>query len=75
MDLVEFLKQSALEEAEELEPEPEEKAMTVLKLPQGFRLTAASIMVFEGTDWNEQRAAAGQGIRSIRACLLACLLA
>ena len=41
-----------------------------MKLPEGLGMTAAGIEVFEGTDWNEQRAAAGQGIRNILACLI-----
>jgi hypothetical protein len=69
-DLVEILKQSAPEEAKELEPQPKEWAMMVLKLPEGLGLTVADIDVFEGTDWKEQRAATGQGIRSILVCLL-----
>jgi hypothetical protein len=41
-----------------------------MNLPEGLGLTTAGIEVFEGTDWNEQRAATGQGITSILACLL-----
>jgi len=46
MDLVEILKQSALEEGKELESESEERAITVLKLAEGLELTAAGIEVF-----------------------------
>jgi hypothetical protein len=66
-DLVEILKQTALEEAKE--PEPEEWATTVVKLPEGLGLTAIGIDVFEGIDWNEQQAATGLGIgRMLAGC-------
>ena len=68
-DLDEILKQIALEEGEEPEPEPKEWATTVVKLAEGIWLTASGIEVFEGIDWNEQRAAAGQGIaRMLAGC-------
>jgi len=66
--LVQILKQNALEEAEEHESESEMWAMMVVKLAEGFGLTAAGIEVFEGADWIEQRAATGQGIVMMLAC-------
>jgi hypothetical protein len=45
--LVEILKQSAFEESEGSEPEPEEKTLTVLKLNDLFCLNDAGIKAFE----------------------------
>jgi hypothetical protein len=45
-DRVKILKQSALEEAEEPEPESKERAMPVLKFTEGLRLIEAGINVF-----------------------------
>jgi transcription-repair coupling factor (superfamily II helicase) len=59
-NLIEFLKQSALEKVEECEepqPEPKEKTMTVSNLIDGFGLIEAGIKVLEETDLSEQRAA------------------
>ena len=46
MVVLKFWKQSALEEAEEPEPESEERTVTVLKLTGGFGLTEAGIKLF-----------------------------
>ena len=43
-DLVEMLKQSALEEAE---PQPKDRTVTALKLTERLGLTAAGVKVFE----------------------------
>jgi len=56
-DFLETQKQSALEEAEKLESEPQERTRTVAKLNEGLRLIAVLIKVFEDTDSNGQRAA------------------
>ena len=50
---VEILKQSALEEAEEPEPEPKVRAVTVLQLTERLGLTEAGIRVSEDIDWKE----------------------
>jgi hypothetical protein len=51
-DILEFRKQSALEDVEEPEPEPEERTA------MGYGVTEAGIEVFGDIDWKEQRAAA-----------------
>ena len=56
-DFLETQKQSALEEAEKLESEPQERTRTVVKLTEGLRLIAVLINVFKGIDSNGQRAA------------------
>jgi len=67
--LVEIRKRSALEWAEEAEPEPQEWVMKILKLTEGLVLMEDGIQVFEDIDWNEQWAAAsGQGIMRFLAC-------
>jgi hypothetical protein len=53
-DLVEIRKQSALEEAEESEPECKERTVTVLNLAEGRGVTEADIRMFEDIDSNEQ---------------------
>jgi hypothetical protein len=64
-----LLKQSALEEADEPEPEPKDRPTTVLKLSDGFGLTEAVVKVFEDTDWKGQWAATtGPGIVRMLAC-------
>lgn len=69
LDLVEIPEQSALEETEEPESEPKERAMTVSGLTEGLGLAEAGIQMFEDVDWNEKEVAtAGQGI----VCMLAC---
>jgi uncharacterized DUF497 family protein len=68
-DAVEILMQSALDEAEESEPESEERTMTVVKMTEGIGLTEACIEVFEGIDCHVQRAATELGISSL-ACLI-----
>jgi hypothetical protein len=45
-ELVEFLKQRVVEEAEEPESEPKERTMTVLKLTEGLGVTEAGINEF-----------------------------
>jgi hypothetical protein len=61
--LFEIQKQSALEEAEEPEPELKNRATTVTKLTAGHDVTERVMKVSEDVDSNEQRAAAtGQGI-------------
>jgi hypothetical protein len=55
--LVEIWKQCALEEAEEareLEPEPKERAMMVLKLTERLGRMEAGLKVFEDVDSDEQ---------------------
>lgn len=51
-------KESALEEAEEPEPEPKYKATTITNFTVGLEVTEAGFKVFEDVDLNEQRAAA-----------------
>jgi cysteine synthase len=64
--LVEIRKQSAVEEAEEPEPDPKERAMTVLNLTEGLGVTEAGIKVFEDTDRKELRAlTTGHGTRGL----------
>jgi hypothetical protein len=58
---VDIRKQSALDEVEETELEPIERAMKVLNLIERFRLTEADISLSADTDCNEQRAAAPAG--------------
>jgi hypothetical protein len=53
-DFLETQKQSAPEEAEELDPEPQERTRTVVKLTERLRLIAVLIKVFEGIDSNGQ---------------------
>ena len=66
--LVQIPKQSAREDAEEREPEPQERTVTVLKLTEGLGLTEVAIKVFEGVGWKERSVAStGQGIVRIRA--------
>jgi len=58
-----FGSKSAHEDAEELEPEPKERTVTVVKLTDGLGLTEAGVNVFEDVGWKEQQAApTGQGI-------------
>jgi len=57
-----------LEKAEDLEPEPKEWAIMVVKLGEGLGMTAAGIEVFEGADWNKQVETTGQGIVKMLAC-------
>jgi hypothetical protein len=45
-ELVEFRKQSVVEEAEEPEPEPKERTMAVLKLTERLGVTEAGINEF-----------------------------
>jgi hypothetical protein len=56
-DFVEIWKQSALEEAEEHEPQPEEGTVRVSEWTDGFGLTAAGIKAFEDNDSKERRSA------------------
>jgi hypothetical protein len=56
-DFLETQKQSGLKEAEEPDPEPQERTRTVVKLTEGLRLIAVLIKVFEDIDLNGQRAA------------------
>jgi hypothetical protein len=66
---VEIRKQSALEEAEEPDPEPKERTVTVSKLSEGLGLIEGGVEVSEDIGWNEQGAAAtGQGIVRMLAC-------
>jgi hypothetical protein len=66
----EIRKQSATdEEAEESEPESEERTVRVSNLTEGRRLTECGIWVFEDVDWSEQGAAAFRH-RIIRALIL-----
>jgi hypothetical protein len=55
--LVEIRKKSAIEEAEEpapdLEPDPDERAVTALKLTRGLGPTEAGSEVCAGIDWKE----------------------
>jgi len=53
--LVEIQKQNTLEEAEEPEPGPEDRTVTVSELTEGLGFTDTGIRVFEGKDSNEQR--------------------
>jgi hypothetical protein len=53
--LVEIRKQNAIEEVEELQPEPRERAIIVLTLTVVLGLTATGIKVFEGIDWIDCR--------------------
>jgi len=56
----------AIEAAEEAEPEPNERTVTVLKLTERLGLTGAGIKVFGDTDWNKKGAAAtGQGVMRV----------
>jgi len=55
--LVEILKESAFEKCEGSEPEPGERAVTVLKSTQLLCLADSGIKVFEIIYWNQQRAA------------------
>ena len=74
--LVQIRKQSAREDAEELEPESKERTVTVLKLAAGLGLTEDGVKVFEDVGWKERRAAStGQGIVRMRAGWLAGWLA
>jgi hypothetical protein len=52
--LIKFQKRRALQEAEEPESEPKERAVTVLMFAEGLGLTAAGVKVFVDTDWNKQ---------------------
>jgi len=54
-DLVAIRKNSAREEAEEPEPGPKERTMTVSKLVEGLGLTEAGIRAFDDIDLNEHR--------------------
>jgi hypothetical protein len=56
-DFLETQKQSALEEAEEPKPEPQERTRTVVELTEGLRLIAVLIKMFEDIDSKGQRAA------------------
>jgi hypothetical protein len=67
--MFEILKESAREEAEDLEPEPKERDMTVLNLTAGFGLTEADINLFEDIESNEQRTVKTR--QGLRGCLLA----
>jgi hypothetical protein len=51
-DLVDIRKQSAVEEAEE--PEPQERHMTVLNLAEGRGHVEAGIRIFEDIDSNDK---------------------
>ena len=48
--LIEIRNQSAPEEAEEPEPAPEERIMTVSEFTEGFGFIEAGFKVFEGID-------------------------
>ena len=50
--LVEIRKQSALEEAQEPEPERKERTERVVKLTEGLGLTEGGIRVSEDVDWD-----------------------
>ena len=68
---MEFRNQSAFYETEEPEPEPINRAIRVLKLIEGLRVTEYGIRLSVGSDCNEQRAAAaGQKITRLLNFLL-----
>ena len=52
--LVETRKQSGFKQAEELEPEPKQRTMRVLKLAESRGIAEAGIRIFEDTDSKEQ---------------------
>ena len=54
--IVEIREQGAHEEAEEPEPERQEKTTTVWKLTEMIGLVEGGVKVFEDTDWKEHRA-------------------
>jgi len=56
-NLVEIWKQSTLEEAEEPEPKPRVRIITISKLNEGFGLTGTGIKEFDDIDSNKQQAA------------------
>jgi hypothetical protein len=65
--ITDIRKQSALEEAEKLEPE--ERTMTVSKFTEGLGLNDTGFRVFEDTDSKEQPAArTRQGIMRLLTC-------
>jgi hypothetical protein len=53
---VKILKRCAVEEDKNLEPEPNERTMVVLKWNKGLGLTEADIKVSEDINWQEQQA-------------------
>jgi DNA-binding Xre family transcriptional regulator len=55
--LFEIHKQSAIEEAEETDPESKARNLTVSDLTEGFGLTEDGIRVLENTEYNQLRAA------------------
>jgi lipopolysaccharide biosynthesis regulator YciM len=68
-NLAEIQKQSALERAEEPEPEPEEGTMMIARSTVRLGLSEAGIKVFEDIDANEQQAATiREGIMMMLAC-------
>jgi hypothetical protein len=61
--LFQIQKQSAVEDAEDPEPESKERTVTVLKLTEGLGLTEAGVKVFEDVGCKKRRAAStGQEI-------------
>jgi len=54
LELVEIPEQSALEEADEPESEPQERTTTIFSLTEALGLAEAGIRVFEDVDWNEK---------------------
>jgi len=61
--LVESQKHGALEEAEQPEPGPKERTMTVLKSTEWLGLIEADVKVFVDNKWKEKKVAAtGQRI-------------
>jgi hypothetical protein len=64
---VQIRKQNAREDAEDPEPEPKERTVTVLKLTDLPGLTEAGVKVFGDVGCKKRRAAStGQGIMRIR---------